>query len=105
MYGDHEVEHRIKKLSITTNIQLAFSHATEFEFSKGGLVLGIEVDDSIIQGLYPDETDRRIMYIPRKLSIEELKIIYLSPVAFLKHLPQLCEEFEKYNPRYLTILP
>ncbi|NQU78267.1 hypothetical protein HQ545_00705 [Candidatus Woesearchaeota archaeon] len=102
-YGECEIEHRVKCITVVNNIEPTKKYALNFEYGDGGLILGIDVDDSCIESLSEHYLNPDIKYVRGELYIDTLKKIFLSPTAKRRHESQIRQEFEFYNPQYFTI--
>jgi hypothetical protein len=101
-YGKSEIEARIKCLAVTKTIESTIDYAMRYEEYDGGLTLGIEIDDFYFERLDRHYGNYNIKFVPRKLSIEKLKELYLSPKAKEKHESTIKQEFKKYNLSYYS---
>ena len=105
LYGEHEMETRVKSLSVAKTIGPTISYAKNIlgeEKNLGGLVLGIELSDFQIADLSPIYGGGDIVYIPRILSIVTLKEIHLSPKA-TENKKEIIKAFKKYKPAYFLL--
>ncbi|MDP1729189.1 MAG: hypothetical protein Q8L27_03240 [archaeon] len=99
-YAERELESRVKSVSVSTDLFCAEGYAITCEKSGSeGIVLGIEVDDNFLNSINPPG-NCQVKYISRKLSLDNLKEIHLSPMAEKKHGKQIRREFYNYNPFY-----
>ena len=99
-YGPHEIEHRVKCVSVTKDLSQASSYAQRYEERDGGLVLGIELDDKYIKRM---TKGKDVAYIPKLLSIHTLRELHLSKIAKEKCEQLIKKEFHEYNPKYFDI--
>ena len=96
----HEIEHRVKCVSISKSIRVPImTAAVEEKRGLGGVVLGFEFSE-VPKGYETSST----IYVPRKVSIDGLKELHitrdLSPGA-RKNLEQA---FVKYSHKYIFTL-
>ena len=110
-YGEHEIDHRVKSVSVVNEIEHAVHYAMMYEirlkdFEKkdvsGGLILAVDIDSTCFDRLVVP-TAKYIRYIPDRLSIDSLKEIHLSPMARRNSETTLREAFSKCNPIYKYI--
>jgi len=104
LFGDHEVEHRVKSISLVTAkyFSIAEDYARHSEQSAGGVVLGFEVDRSLLKVFPKDWEWRGSVYVPRKMRIKSLREIHISPKARL-HESKIMEAYARYHPRIFYI--
>jgi hypothetical protein len=69
-YGPHEIEHRVKSISVTANFANAKDYCLRFERYSGGVVLGFEPDKLSSSSLPENWEQERTIYILRRASIE-----------------------------------
>ena len=103
-YQDYEIEHRVKSVSIG-DLGACIQYARQFEDHGGGLVLGIDLNEEYLATLPPQRSSKsNVWYVSRKLGIDTLKEIRLTPNAITKHEQEIKEAFAKYNPKYLNLV-
>jgi len=101
VYADHEVGHRVMAISLAPSLSASRDYATHFEqfpSTGGGVILGFEADRTLLSRIPEDWEKRMVVYIPRKMEIENLKEIYLFPIA-RAYDSVIREAFAKYNPQ------
>ena len=104
LYGEHEIETRVKCLRVVKRVESAIFYAMSLEDFEGGLILGIDLDDSYVEKLDQQHYGNQdIKFVPNKLSIDTLKEVHLSPTAKRKHESLIKKEFSRYNPKFIQI--
>lgn len=103
LYGKHEIEARVKCISVVKIIEPTKRYAMRSEDGNGGLILGIDLDVSYIESLGKHYGNPDIRFVPGRLSIDKLREIHLSPIASGKYESLIRQEFKKYRPQYFTI--
>ena len=111
-FGEHEIEHRLKSISMARRVNTATDYAMRFDYSFkkkrgefiGGVVLGIDVDEDRIEEFQRlVKSNGNTIYVPRRLDLDELREIHLSPMARKYHRAQIRHEFARYYPRYFCL--
>ena len=99
---DEEVELNVMSIKLTTDIYLARRLALCNEGAEGGLFLAMDLDEKDFRDLKRQYQSQESFYLPRRLGLDYLKEIHISPRAARKE-PQIREAFAKYNPVYFII--
>ncbi len=106
LFGEHD-KIRVNCVSLCLNdSHLAKLYAKNFENCYGGLMLGLEVDDKTINVLKdndPVKNGNEVIFVPKQISLEFLKRVYLTPKAKENDLDLVRNEFQRYNPEYILL--
>lgn len=89
-YGAHEIEHRVKSVSLS-DLRLASFYASRFEYRDGGIILGFNL-------LKESKRISNILFIPRKVTLDrQLQSVSFSPKAE-QYRQGIEEAFRTYAP-------
>ncbi|MBS3086125.1 hypothetical protein J4422_00290 [Candidatus Pacearchaeota archaeon] len=106
LYSDHELEHRVKSISLDTRFYIAKGYALGYkeEHFHGGVVLGFEIDEDFLKRICLISYSGHILgaYIPRRLKLDTLKEVHLTPKA-KDYKEQIAKEFEVYDPDFFYL--
>ncbi len=79
-YAKREIEHRVKCVSLTSDLSVAAAHPRD-------VILGIELDSP----------PQHVLYVPRRVPLDMLKEVYLKETA-LPLENRILFAFERYKP-------
>jgi len=102
-FGEHDIEHRGKSVSLVTDLSMAMRYASKFEYLYGGIVLAFSLDFHQLRELNASGNQQNV-FIPSQVPLDALVEIHLSPKAILSE-KAIREAFAKYDPRYSYIPP
>lgn len=85
-YGEQDIEHRVKCVSLTNDIYRAAIYARRAELC------------SVIFGLELDPAQQTIIFVPRKVPLDTLKEIYVFGKGSRSAKPRLEQLFADYDP-------
>lgn len=86
-YAPDEIEHRVKCVSVTTDVSLA-AFAVNCPEKYGGVILEVELN----------EPPKHVLYVPRRISLDNLSALYLFGKNSIKLRPTLTQDFSRYSP-------
>ncbi len=103
-FGAHDIEHRVKSVSVSKDKSRTDHYGTRFDNSRGGgIVLALEITPEIKRILHDGWEKATIIFIPGKLQLESLRQVHLSPRCMKDSMGFVQKEFERYNPEYFII--
>jgi len=101
-YSDREIEYRVKCISMTNYFSLASAYGGNNETRDGGVVLALAVDETLRKVLPQDWEKKGTIFVPRKISIDTLAEVHVSPKAIMQ-MEKIQEAFAKYDPKFIPI--
>jgi hypothetical protein len=101
-FGDHELEHRVKSVSLATKLEGTAAHyGMMYEGYEGGVVLGLEVKEESLKGATGNS---QTVYVPKSLKLDAIRNIYLSPQA-RGSIERIRDAFSRWTPELLELDP
>lgn len=100
-FATHEINHRVKCVSISRDTRIPIGHALAHGYrGNQGVVLGFELSAALVR---PYDRASSTIYIPKKIPIDSLREIHTFRNLEAKNKKLLDVAFAKYKLRYVFI--
>ena len=99
LYSQNEFEHRVKCLKVSPDKKSAINR-NNYNKNMIRVALGIEVNGKINEMLPAEWEKENSLFIPKRLSLETLKEVYMHPLISEEFETGIRQAYEKYNPKY-----